>query len=63
VVASPIAWYIMQKWLDDFAYKTSIDWTVFAYTALAALGIALATISTQALRAALSSPVKSLRSE
>jgi putative ABC transport system permease protein len=62
-VASPLAWLAMRRWLQDFAYKTTIDWTVFALTALAAVFIAVVTISTQAVRAATSSPVKSLRSE
>ena len=63
LVASPIAWLVMRRWLQDFAYRTTINWTVFAYTALTALLIALLTISTQAIRAALASPVKSLKSE
>jgi putative ABC transport system permease protein len=49
--------------LQNFVYHTRIDWTVFALTAAAAVVIALATISTQAIRAALANPVKSLRSE
>lgn len=63
VVASPIAWWIMQRWLQDFAYHTGISWSVFVVTAGIALVIALVTISTQAIRAAVASPVKSLRSE
>jgi putative ABC transport system permease protein len=63
LVACPIAWFIMQRWLQNFVYHTRIDWTVFALTAAAAVVIALATISTQAIRAALANPVKSLRSE
>lgn len=62
-IASPIAWYAMNKWLQDFAYRTNISWTVFAITALIALLIAVITISFQAVRAALSNPVKSLRTE
>jgi putative ABC transport system permease protein len=63
VIASPLAWYIMNKWLQDFEYRTSIGWQVFAVTIVAAMLIALITISFQAIRAALSNPVKSLRTE
>jgi len=63
VIASPITWYVMNKWLQDFAYRTSISWTVFAITTLIALGIALLTISFQSIKAALANPVKSLRTE
>jgi putative ABC transport system permease protein len=63
VIASPLAWWAMNKWLQDFAYRTSIGWTVFAVTAAIALCIALFTISFQAIKAALANPVKSLRTE
>lgn len=63
VIASPIAWYVMNKWLQDFVYRINISWTVFAITTLIAMAIALATISFQAIKAALSNPVKSLRTE
>jgi putative ABC transport system permease protein len=63
IIASPLAWYIMNKWLQDFAYRTNISWKVFVITTVAALFIALVTISFQAIRAALSNPVKSLRTE
>ncbi|HLL43556.1 MAG TPA: FtsX-like permease family protein, partial [Segetibacter sp.] len=63
VIASPIAWYAMSKWLQDFAYRTNINWTVFVITAIVALLIALITISIQAIKAAFSNPVKSLRTE
>jgi putative ABC transport system permease protein len=63
LVASPIAWYIMDKWLQDFAYSTQIDWSVFAITTFAALCIALVTIGYQAIKAALMNPVKSLKTE
>jgi putative ABC transport system permease protein len=59
----PIAWYMMDKWLEDFAYKTEISWTVFAIAGLLALLIAMVTISYQSIRAALANPVKSLRTE
>ncbi len=63
VIASPVAWWVMHKWLQDFAYRTKISWTVFVITTVAALLIALITISFQAIRAAISNPVKSLRTE
>jgi putative ABC transport system permease protein len=63
VIASPLAWWGMNKWLQNFAYKTSIGWPVFALTALIALFIAVATVSFQAIKAAVANPVKSLRSE
>jgi putative ABC transport system permease protein len=53
----------MNKWLQSFAYRIHINWTVFAFTTLAALLIALITISFQAIKAAIANPVKSLRSE
>jgi len=63
IIASPIAWYIMNKWLMDFAYKPPISWIVFLITAAIAFFIALFTISFQAIRAATANPVKSLRTE
>jgi len=63
LVASPLAWWVMHMWLQDFAYRTSISWTVFAMATAAALLTALGTISLQALKAALANPVKSLRTE
>ncbi|RYE33954.1 MAG: FtsX-like permease family protein [Sphingobacteriaceae bacterium] len=63
VIASPIAWFAMNKWLQNFAYRTSISMWVFALAAFIALIIALATVSFQAIKAALANPVKSLRSE
>lgn len=63
IIASPIAWYVMNKWLQEFAYRMDISWTVFVITTLVALFIALVTISFQAIRAAIANPVKSLRSE
>ena len=63
VIASPVAWWAMNKWLQDFAYRTNIGWTVFVITALLAGSIALFTISFQSIKAALANPVKSLRTE
>ncbi|MBS1509477.1 MAG: ABC transporter permease [Bacteroidetes bacterium] len=61
--AFPIAWWAMDKWLQDFAYRISIQWWVFAAAAFAAIMIALITVSYQAIKAALANPVKSLRTE
>jgi ABC-type antimicrobial peptide transport system permease subunit len=63
VIASPVAWYVMNEWLQDFEYKITIEWWVFALTGTLAVGIALLTVSFQSVRAALMNPVKSLRSE
>jgi len=53
----------MNKWLQDFAYRTNIGWSVFVITTFVAIAIALLTISFQAIRAAITNPVKSLRTE
>ncbi|WP_165358912.1 ABC transporter permease [Spirosoma sordidisoli] len=63
VIASPIAGYAMNRWLQDFAYKIDIEWWVFAGAGTLAVGIALLTVSFQSVKAALMNPVKSLRSE
>jgi putative ABC transport system permease protein len=63
VIASPVTWFVMNKWLQDFAYRTNISWLVFVITAVIAIGIALLTISFQAIKAAVANPVKSLRTE
>jgi putative ABC transport system permease protein len=61
--AFPLAWYFMNKWLQDFAFRINISWWVFGIAAVAAASIALITVSFQAIRAAVSNPVKSLRTE
>ena len=63
VIASPIAWYVMNKWLQEFAYRTNIGWMVFVITTLIAIFIAMLTISFQAIKAAVANPVDSLRTE
>jgi putative ABC transport system permease protein len=63
VIASPIAYYFMQKWLQDFAYRIEISWWIFAVAGAISLLIALLTVSYQAIKAALMNPVKSLRTE
>jgi putative ABC transport system permease protein len=61
LLAIPLAWYVMDRWLQDFAYRTGIGADVFLIAGLLALGIALVTVSYQAIRAALANPVNSLR--
>ena len=63
LVASPLAWYFMHEWLQDFNYKTTIHWWVFAGAGVGALVLAILTVSFQAIKAALTNPVKSLRTE
>ena len=63
VIAFPIAWYLMHKWLLDFASRIDIAWWVFVLAGVVALIIAFATISFQSIKAANANPVKSLRSE
>lgn len=63
VIASPVAWYIMNNWLEDFTYRINISWLVFAVTAILALGIAFLTISFHAIKAANANPVESLHYE
>ncbi|WP_266368349.1 ABC transporter permease [Tellurirhabdus rosea] len=63
VIASPVAWWAMNRWLQSFAYKIAIEWWMFAGAGLLAVGIALLTVSSQSLKAALMNPVKSLRTE
>jgi putative ABC transport system permease protein len=62
IIASPIAWYAMQRWLQDFAYKINIQLWVFIAAGAVAILIAFITVSVQSLKAALANPVKSLRS-
>jgi putative ABC transport system permease protein len=63
VLAFPIAWYGMHRWLEDFAFRVNISWWIFVIAAVLALLIALLTVSVQAFKAAMSNPVKSLRTE
>ncbi|MDQ2752362.1 MAG: FtsX-like permease family protein, partial [Bacteroidota bacterium] len=62
-IATPVAWYIMNAWLQDFAYKTNLSWSVFVIAGVVSILIALITISFQAIKAAIANPVKSLRTE
>jgi len=63
VVATPVAWLLMNKWLQDFAYRTRLAWWMFAAAGLIVLLIALLTVSFKAIKAATANPVKSLRTE
>ena len=63
LIASPLAWYFMQKWLNNFAYHIEMQWWMFVGTGLAAILIAFLTVSFQSVKAAWANPVKSLRSE
>ncbi len=63
LIATPLAWWAGNTWIQDFAYRTDLNWWIFAIAGLSAVVIALATVSYHAIRAAMSNPVKSLRSE
>ncbi|PIF03010.1 MAG: multidrug ABC transporter substrate-binding protein, partial [Draconibacterium sp.] len=63
IIATPIAYYAMNKWLENFAYKTTLSWWIFALAGLSALLIALLTVSWQSWRAASRNPVEALRYE
>ena len=63
VIATPIAWWAMDKWLQAFSYRIHISWWMFALAGCIAVFIALFTVSFQAIKAAIANPVKSLRSE
>jgi putative ABC transport system permease protein len=62
-IASPVAWWAMNKWLADFAYRIDIQWWMFALAGLAAVAVAFLTVGFQGVKAGLANPVKSLRSE
>jgi len=62
-IASPLAWYFMHQWLQGFAYRINIGWSVFLITAIGAILVAMVTVAFQALKAALANPVTSLRTE
>jgi putative ABC transport system permease protein len=63
LIGSPIAWYAVSQWLNDFAYRIDIEWWMFVLAGLLAVIIAFATVSSQAIKAALMNPAKSLKSE
>jgi len=63
LIATPVAWWAMNKWLQDFAYRINVSWWTFIFAAMIVVVIAVATISFQSINAALANPVDSLRSE
>ncbi|HVV54575.1 MAG TPA: FtsX-like permease family protein, partial [Mucilaginibacter sp.] len=63
LIAAPVAWYFMHRWLQDFAYHISIQWWVFVVAGLLSVLVAFITVSLQSVKAALANPVKSLRNE
>jgi len=63
LIAWPLAWFSVYKWLQDYAYRIEISWWIFLLAVVVAILIALVTISFQAIRAAIANPVKSLRTE
>lgn len=63
VIASPLAWWVMNQWLEDFAYRIDIEWWMFAIAGFLAIAIAMLTVSSQAIKVALANPVDRLRSE
>ena len=63
VIAIPVSKYFMQRWLESFAYKIEMQWWLFAGAGISAVFIALVTVSYQAIKAALTNPVKNLRTE
>ena len=63
LIAWPLAWFAMNKWLQDFAYRINMSWWIFFASGILAIMIALITISFQAIKAAIANPVKSLRAE
>ncbi len=63
LIATPLAWWVMNKWLQNCVYRTNFSWWIFLVAGVAALLIALVTVRAQAVRAAMSNPVRSLRAE
>jgi putative ABC transport system permease protein len=63
VIATPVAWFAMYKWLRNFAYRTELSWWIFVYAGILAVVIALLTVSWQSWRAATRNPVDALRYE
>ena len=63
IIAFPLAWYLMNGWLQDYIYRTNLSWTIFVVAGGCALLITLFTVSFQGIKAAMSNPVKALRSE
>ncbi|MCW3116350.1 MAG: macB 17 [Chitinophagaceae bacterium] len=63
IIATPVAWWSMSKWLEDFSYRITMNWITFAFAGIVAVAIAFCTVGSQAIKAAMANPVKALRSE
>jgi putative ABC transport system permease protein len=63
LIALPVGWFAMNKWLEDFTYRIEVSWWILALSALLAIAIAILTVGYQSIKAAIVNPVKSLRSE
>jgi putative ABC transport system permease protein len=63
IIATPVAWWSMSKWLEDFSYRITMSWITFAVAGIVAVAIAFCTVGTQAIKAAMTNPVKSLKTE
>jgi putative ABC transport system permease protein len=63
LIATPIAWYIMHTWLNNFSYRVDLQWWIFVLAGAVAILLSLLTVSYQAIRAAIANPVRSLRAE
>jgi len=63
LIAGPLAWFFMNSWLHDFAYRIPLSWWIFAFAGVAVAAVALLTVSYQAVRSALANPVTALRTE
>ena len=62
-IASPVAWFLMSKWLEDFAYKAALNWWIFVLAGVMVLAVTLLTVSFQTYKAAVRNPIESLRYE
>ena len=63
IIATPLSWYVMNEWLQEFAYRTEINWWIFGIAGIIAVLIAAVTVSSQALKAAISNPIDALKRE
>ena len=63
IITAPAAWYLFNLWLDRFPYRIAVDWTILATAGMTALALAMLTVSSQALKAAVANPVNSLKNE
>jgi putative ABC transport system permease protein len=63
VIAFPVAWWATNKWLQDFSYRTNINWSIYVAAGLVTILLSIITVAVQAIKAAIANPVKSLRTE